>query len=99
LGALDHLRLRNHCSAKIGAAFACNLFLAWGGGGVMAADKQREYKRAWGRVSAVLEKPADDPIWRDDGFWATRWPKLVDNAAQATENLAPKPLDKPPPSL
>jgi hypothetical protein len=54
----------------------------------MAADKQREYKRAWGRVSAVLEKPADDPIWRDDEFWATRWPKLVDNAAQATENLA-----------
>ena len=56
----------------------------------MAADRQREYKRAWARVSAVLDKPADDPIWRNDAFWATRWLKLVDNAAQATENLAMK---------
>lgn len=52
----------------------------------MKAERKRD--AAWAKVSVVLERIADDPVWRDEEFWATRWPAMVDRAAELTERAA-----------
>jgi len=52
------------------------------------AKLERKEATAWQAVSAVLERPSADPIWRDEQFWMKRWPALVDRAGEATDRAA-----------
>lgn len=48
----------------------------------------KKLEKADARVSNILTRSAEDPLWADEKFWQGTWPKLVDNAAELVEKFS-----------
>lgn len=50
-------------------------------------NAKKKYEQLKRKNSAILNSPADNPIWRDDDFWKNKWPVMVDREAEALERI------------
>lgn len=53
---------------------------------IQKADRERLSFSS--QIDDVIARPASDPIWSDENFWARRWPAIVEKYGCAIDRLA-----------